>query len=208
MYISAWLVGNPGAKLPIKQRRFVEKYIEGRFNATAAYKAAGYRAKNNRVAQASASKLLSKPMVADYLTHLLRMAAQAGGEEIKRADVIRELTRIAYASITQVLRWDESGHVTVTPSSDLSPDVAAAIKSVKATRTVRRRGGREIEKTVIEVTMHDKLAALAMLARAADLFTPDGGTGRQKVIFHLDYTGRTRDNQSVERVLESEVGVG
>lgn len=54
------------AKLPSRQQRFADQYlVDG--NGTRAYKAAGYRTKNDQVAASCASDLLRTPKVAAYI---------------------------------------------------------------------------------------------------------------------------------------------
>lgn len=92
-----------------------------------------------------------------------------------RRDAVRqELEAVAASQITDVITWTQSadGGVTalVRPSEELSERAKRGIKKVKITPT--QHGDQ------IEIEMHDKLAALRVLARAEGLL--DGGEDADK----------------------------
>ena len=59
-------------KLTPKQKAFADNYLINGYNATQAYKDAGYKWKNDNVAKASASQLLANPNVNDYISKRLK----------------------------------------------------------------------------------------------------------------------------------------
>jgi phage terminase small subunit len=76
------------ADLRPKQRRFVDEYLVD-LNATAAYRRAGYRARNDNVAAASASALLRNRKVAEAVAEALR--ARSVRTQTSRDSVLRGL---------------------------------------------------------------------------------------------------------------------
>lgn len=86
-----------GKKLSLKERRFVDAFMGScAGNATAAYKAAGYTARSDRVAQVCGSQLLSKPKV--------RLAIEARVAKLEARSIMtaeerdRRLTELANMS--------------------------------------------------------------------------------------------------------------
>lgn len=61
-----------GGELSVKQQAFVLEYLRNGFNATKAYTAAGYVAKNDNVAASSASALLRVPKIASAVAEATR----------------------------------------------------------------------------------------------------------------------------------------
>lgn len=86
-------------------------------------------------------------------------------EQNKEA-VAKELIAIATANITDVISWDETGRVTVKDALSLSDAAVKSIKKIKVTPTK--------EGPQLEIEMHDKVAVLRILAKAAGLLeTPE-----------------------------------
>jgi phage terminase small subunit len=84
-----------------KQRRFVDEYLID-FNATAAYKRAGYVAKGN-AAEAAASRLLSNVKVQAYLAE--RQQALQQRTEITQEMVLRRWWEIATADPNDLVQY-------------------------------------------------------------------------------------------------------
>src|SRR5262245_14900855 len=87
------------ATLTPRQQRFVEEYLID-LNATAAYRRAGYEAKSNSAAAASASALLRNPKVA---------AAIQVGKDVRSArcrlaadQVLDQVAAIAFSDIREI----------------------------------------------------------------------------------------------------------
>jgi phage terminase small subunit len=144
-----------------KQVKFCHEYAR-LLNATQAYKAAGYSAKNDAVAWTSSSKLLRIAKVRAYLDEILNL---------NDVSVVSEVVSIAFGSITDVIEWDENG-ITPIPSDRLSSRAMAAIKSIKCKSTVVRDENGQVIDTLMawEVTMHDKLGALEKLMKKLSLY--------------------------------------
>lgn len=74
------------------QKRFVDEYLID-LNATAAYKRAGYKAKNDNVAAVSSKQLLSKPKIEAAVAE--RRAAQTQRTEIDADWVLTSIKEVA-----------------------------------------------------------------------------------------------------------------
>jgi phage terminase small subunit len=144
-----------------RQVKFCHEYVRS-LNATQAYKAAGYSAKNDAVARTCSSKLLTIANIRAYLDEILNL---------NEVTVISEVVSIAFGNITDVIEWDEHG-ITPIPSDRLSNRARAAIKSIKCKPIViRDEDGQVVDKLMSwEITMHDKLAALEKLMRKLSLY--------------------------------------
>ncbi len=159
------------------QKRFVEEYMVDR-NGTRAAVRAGYSANSART---QASQLLKRPAIMAALGQA--MALQAKEEEISSDPVVRELARVAFADIRDVVEWDDQGMV-VKSSDRLAPEAGRAVAEISKRPT--REG------MVVKVKMHDKLAALNALARHLGMFADkqehtgkDGGPLEVRSLFDL-----------------------
>ena len=147
-------------------------------NASEAARRAGYAPKS---AGEYGSWLLKKPHIREAVERLVFDRAQ-----LTRAEIITELRDVALSNIDDLLSWDqpeelrtvlEDGTTVITqrarvqlrPSKELTRRQKAAIKSV--TEKTSADGSSRVE-----ITQHDKLAALDKLARIFDLFPRDGET--------------------------------
>tara|TARA_R100000152_G_C6780527_1_gene213436 strand:- start:1925 stop:2329 length:405 start_codon:yes stop_codon:yes gene_type:complete len=96
------------------------------------------------------------------------------GDTDERKAVLQELEAIGASEITDVLTWTGTGQVIMKSSEDLSHGARKAIKKVKITPT--KLGSQ------IEVEMHDKMAALRMLAKHRGLLDSTSDINRPSVI--------------------------
>ena len=133
-----------------KQKRFVEEYLID-LNATQAAIRAGYSPKT---ANEQGARLLANVSISHAV-------AKAEAERSKRtginADrVVKELARIAFAKITDVVHTDD-----VTIRRDASEDDLAAVQSVKV-KTMNSDKGSSEER---EVKLNDKIRALELLGK-------------------------------------------
>jgi hypothetical protein len=85
-----------------------------------------------------------------------RRDLKSSNVELREA-VTRELTALGASEITDILTWDASGNVTLTPAENLSEMARKTIKKVKV--TPGKMGA------TVEVEMHDKVAPLRLLAK-------------------------------------------
>jgi phage terminase small subunit len=133
-------------------------------NATEAYLEVYGGSSDSKSTGVKASKLMALPKIRACLCELL---------ELNEATVINELSKIAFASVTDVMTWDADGAHLI-PSDEMSDRGKAAIKSIKVrTRTSSRTiDGVEVIEVITEaeITLHDKLSALDKLARKLRLY--------------------------------------
>lgn len=140
-----------------RQRRFVAEYALD-CNAQAAARRVGYRARN----------------IAFYLLRHTEVAAAIAKAETERsarrratADrVVEEYSRIAFADMRSFLDWGPD-HLKLRPTKDLSEWEGGAIAMIEP------RGNGKPGR----LRLHDKHAALEMLARHTGLFDPNRAVG-------------------------------
>jgi len=133
-----------------KERRFIDAYFTEP-TAEAAYIKAGYSAKT---AAQGVSRFLKHPRIAAAIRKRQKVLASRNIATAER--VIEEHAKIAFATITDVVSWDAAS-VTVTASTDIKPEAAAAIAEVEMVD--------DGVKARVRVKMHGKTAALDALSR-------------------------------------------
>jgi phage terminase small subunit len=137
-----WLYANPppiGA--PTTREAYAKAFPDAGKNSTGSY------------------MLLKVPAIQRRISEIQQMNAERSS--VKAEQVIAEYARMAFAKITDYIRWDARGNSEVIPSNELTADQAAAI---------REFFGRESWKAQ-RVRLHDKIAALDRLAKYLGLFT-------------------------------------
>ena len=143
-----------------KHKRFVEEYLVD-LNATQAYIRAGY---SENGANAGAARLLADVSIQEAVRERFEEARR--DKEVTPERVIREFARLAYSDMRAVAEWSDDG-VRFRPSSELTDDEAASIKSVKSVTTTDPNG---VSRTHVEVQQHDKPRSLDSLGRYLALF--------------------------------------
>ncbi len=137
------------------------------FNREEAAIKAGY---SPRSADKIATQLIANPAVRHLLAIEIRKRIEAA--ELNSQMILRELARIAFSDIRDVMSWGPSGGVKIKPSDELDEGVARAIESVSETVT-KTDAGTTIRR---EVKMHSKLNALEKLAKIFKMLSPDTNT--------------------------------
>ena len=132
-----------------KQKRFIDEYLVD-LNATQAYFRAGYSAKSENVAAATAIKLLRNAKISEELA--IRFQERKKRTEVTQDMVIRELQRIAFSDPRDAMKWGKNGAF-LKDSRDLTDDEAAAIAEVTETQSG------------LKIKRYDKLRALELLAK-------------------------------------------
>lgn len=138
-------------ELSEREMRFVMEYLEDQ-NATRAYEAAGYPVTSYANSRNAASKLMTKGYILDAISREKEKIMKE--LHITKGRVLREIAKLAFTDMTEVVRWTESG-THYTNSDDLPKRVTGAIKEV--TETITNNGH------TINFKMHDKAKALATL---------------------------------------------
>jgi phage terminase small subunit len=130
-------------------------------DAQAAAVSVGYSARYGKI-------LLKKHEVQVEIRKLFTQGAKRTEVDVER--VVLELARVALSSIADAVEWDADG-ITRKASSELSPDVLAAISEVSE---VRSKDG-----PTLRLKMHDKMAALTTLAKYLGMYADTGQDGGQ-----------------------------
>ncbi|MGK7910212.1 MAG: terminase small subunit [Synechococcus sp.] len=125
------------------------------FNGAQAAIRAGYAPGSAKV---TAARLLANANVGAALSK--EWAAIRERNKVSIDSIISELTAIAFSRITDVVSWDNNG-IVVKSSSELSQESAIAVQRV----TMRETETADGTVRVVEVKLHDKLAALEKLCR-------------------------------------------
>jgi phage terminase small subunit len=149
------LARDPKTGLTDKQRRFCEEYLKD-FNGAAAYRRAGYSGSESAL-RANSSKLIANHNVQAYLSHLRNATSQRAQVTLERT--LDEISRVAFANITQVMSFDASS-VTLQDSATLPDSITAAIESVTFVETESEHSTNRRK----AVKMHNKMTALGFLA--------------------------------------------
>lgn len=181
------IIGKKGEKiqerkaLSPQQIRFCEEYIVD-LNATKAAVRAGYAKKSSRQ---TASRLMTDDNISHFISELIKKRSES--TKISAERVLQELASLGFSNIKQVASWDESGQMTVVPSSEVSDAVASAIESIKMTKvTVSTKydedeeATEEVINTTLTVKMHKKLPAILMIMKHLGML--DSGEGEQNPI--------------------------
>ena len=137
-----------------KQKIFADEYLID-LNATRAYKVAYPRVKNDEVARANGSRLLTNANVAAYIEK--RMKERQERTQITQDMVVRELAAIAFARLTDYVNV-KGGAVKIEDTSSLTEYQVKALAGIKQ------------GKNGIEVKLTDKLKAAELLGRHLGMF--------------------------------------
>jgi phage terminase small subunit len=140
-----------------RQRKFVGEYLI-HLNATKAAVRAGYSPRS--AADIGHALLRRHPAVMTALA--AAMAERERRTRVTADRIVTELARIAFADIRSFADWDKDG-VALRARSEISDDDAAAIAEIYGVGTA---GGRP------KLKLHDKRAALELLARHVGLIGP------------------------------------
>lgn len=146
-----------------RHRRFVLEYIIDLNGRAAAIRAGYARGK----AGARASALIRRPEV--QLAIRAELKDREARTRLSGDRIILEAMRIAFADPSRVAHWGPNG-VELVDSDDLTPDDKAAVKWISV-------GGRK-GTTAQRFELHDKIAALHLLARMTGMLTREPGRGR------------------------------
>lgn len=156
-----------------RQRRFAAEYLVDADRSAAAVRA-GYSLKR-------ATRRGHELMRNNEVGYAIAMAQRARSLRtgITRERVLLELARIAFADLGRLVSWSGT-HFSVKRLAQLSDDEAAAIAEVKS-------GDRDGER--VALGLHDKGAALEILARHCGLYDAGGPeaaqSGRARLLARL-----------------------
>jgi phage terminase small subunit len=148
-----------------KQEQFCLEYLID-FNATQAAIRAGYSEKTaKQIGQQNLSKL-------DVHARLTELKEARQKKATKTADDIeRELEKLAFSDVTNVVTWNESGMCFVKNSDEIAPEHSAAIEQIEVTEKVSAGNKADDSMTLrTKVKHHSKLKALELLGKQKGMF--------------------------------------
>lgn len=148
------------AKLTEKQKRFVAEYLVD-LNATQAAIRAGY---SKKTAEVIGYENLRKPQIADEIEK--RQEKLRNKLEITQERVIDEIAGIAFANASDFVTVTETGLLNIKPTSKVPKEKLPALAGIKYSAN-----------GAVEIKLHDKPAALRMLAEHLGLFNQSNGNG-------------------------------
>jgi phage terminase small subunit len=123
-------------QLSKKRQCFIREYLVD-LNGAGAYKRAGYKVKNDRVARTEAVRLLANPSISAAISEAKQ--ARAERTEITADRVLQELALIGFCDLGQVM--DFSGpEVRLRPANQISEAARRSIASMKCRRHIEGRG--------------------------------------------------------------------
>jgi hypothetical protein len=103
------------------------------------------------------------------------------GSDDEKEAVRQELLSIAGSNLTDVIQWDVAGNINLIDSASLPAHVQKSIKKIKVTPGAYGNS--------IEVEMHDKLAALRVMARYHGLTEPNSDSDTRPSILGINLKG-------------------
>src|ERR1044072_9262695 len=137
--------------LTAKQQRFVEEYLKD-LNAAAAFRRAGYTAKNDRVAASNAYRLMINDDIAKEIA--TRHKQILSKVRLTAEEILQEIKILGKSNI-----WnydiDDNGKVIL--AEGVPPEAIRAVSSIKRRVRHLQGGGREYE---TEIKLWDKNSAL------------------------------------------------
>ena len=175
------------AKLTEKQKRFVAEYLVD-LNATQAAIRAGY---SKKTAEVIGYENLRKPQIADEIEK--RQEKLRNKLEITQERVIEEIAGIAFANASDFVTITATGLLDVKPTSKMPKEKLPALAGIKYSAN-----------GAVEIKLHDKPAALRMLAEHLGLFNQSNGNGldAENNIFEVidQSTGEELDTSAIPEI--------
>ena len=164
-----------------KQIKFCELFVQTG-NATQSYLRAGYKAKTDTSAQANSSRMLLNDMVQAHIRDIQSM--HSNDIKIDTQKIIKELAKIAFDDISDIVSIDRSGMVTVRDGADLTRLEAISTSNSSSNKS-------------ISIKFRDKLKALDMLCKILGVYDQHQKSTSQNLAVHSK-----RVLESLERLRE------
>lgn len=196
-----------------KYKLFAECFLKNGFNASKAYESAGYKCTNPASKYNNASRLIGNDGVSALIALGMRKLNIHENFQLHQEKSIRELNRLAYSNIADVVEVDpRTGEIKIRSLDTLSEDVTAAIQHISCTRKlIPQKDGDPIEETKLDVRMHKK--PIETLMRGTKVVGAKDEDKRPVIHFNLDFgggdNGLPTDGGLTGTVIESKAeGVG
>jgi len=140
-------------KLTPKQETFVREYLCD-LNATQAAIRAGYSAKN---AGKIGPELLGKTRISEAIEKLMKEREKR--TEVTQDMIVRQLAKIAFLDIKDVVTWDDGQGIKIRPSDEVDGTVLTEVSETMS------EGG-----WTKKVKMSDRMRAIEMLGKHLGMF--------------------------------------
>ena len=124
-----------------------------------AYAVAYPNVREEKLARQGAWRLFRMPKIRKRIAEIRQENARQSN--VKPGQVLDELAKIAFAKITDYVRWDAEGNIEALSSDELTDDQKAAIQEVLGRDNWKGR----------RIRLYDKIAALDRLAKYLGLLT-------------------------------------
>lgn len=144
-----------------KEKIFCKEYIKD-FNKLRAYKAAGYKAKNEKAAAVNAYEISQFPRVRAYIKELQANLEEVSG--ISRLKVLQEYANIAFSSIAHF----HNTWIDVKAFDALTAEQKSCIAGITTSEV--ERGGKMVP--MVHLTLHSKNKALDAISRMLGFDSP------------------------------------
>lgn len=161
--------GTSKAAAELRRAAFVEHYIRLEYNGTEAYKAAGFKAKNDNVAAVEASKLLREPKIFEQIVERKAqiLAELKRGTLLTQEEVLQDLTN--------AMRFDpaelEDADGVLKAMKDLPIAVRSQLEGCEFEKLFEGRGeDRELVGSVAKVKYPKKVAVREQAMKFFGLF--------------------------------------
>jgi len=139
-----------------KQKLFVQEYLIDQ-NATVAARRAGYSSKN---ADKIGSELLGKTRVSEAINS--ELTKKLNKLDLKSENILKELSKIAFFDVSDVLDYDEQNGFKLKPIRLWSDSAKSSVKSI----STNQKG--------LAVQFHNKLSSLELLGTYLKMWKSSG----------------------------------
>ena len=138
------------------QERFCQEYLVD-LNATRAYRRANPNV-TKEVAKVNGCRLLTYANVQSRIAELAKVIAQE--TKLNAVNVLRELSAIVFAQLTDIIEWTATGNAFIKGSEDIPANIRPAIKKIKKYRKNLGTPNEPDWQDVFEIELHDKVKAI------------------------------------------------
>ena len=159
------------------QERFCEQYLVD-LNASRAYRRANPNI-SSEVAKVNGCRLLTYANVQNRITELTKVISQE--TKLNAVNVLRELSIIVFAQLTDVIEWTATGNAFIKGSEDIPANIRPAIKKIKKYR--KNMGTQEDPdwQDIFEIELHDKVKAINLAMQHLRLLGDEGSEDKKDI---------------------------
>jgi len=176
-------------KLGGKQKLFAIYYTgKAKFNATEAYKRAGYKCKNDGVAAVNGHRLLRNDNVKIEIGKLTDQSLKDAGYEPSR--LTKLLLDILYADPAEFIKQDKDGNIHIVLDPENQPTIA--ISEIHTRKEVNRES-KDVDSHVTKLRLTDKKWAAEMLSKLLEM-----KSGDTNITGDITFRGWFKEQRAIE----------